>query len=251
MAEHSNMNEYIVYTWLEKPALFIIPLEYRHRCKCHCTFKLSFSDSTEISSCYDVGSMMNEGWMRGLILIGIFFWIIEHLRDQYKFSVLHLYNCKFKIIPFINLHKYIATVSFFLTFCHFWFYKEGNEFSYLVSCLAAQRFPNMPVWRTNPVKINSVRKTLVSNGPTVRHKILGLLYKRALFDLQFVYNLFWLKLKWNARSKLFYCIIYRSSMLWRSSRTLIKLKSRSQKRFNERKYQYLKHKKKNHSGPDM
>jgi hypothetical protein len=31
---------------------------------------------------------------------------------------------------------------------------------------------------------------------------LGLLYKRALFDLQFVHNLFWLKLKWNARWKL-------------------------------------------------
>jgi hypothetical protein len=30
--------------------------------------------------------------------------------------------------------------------------------------------------------------------------------------LQFVHNLFWLKLKWNARSKLFYCIIYRSSI---------------------------------------
>ena len=51
------------------------------------------------------------------------------------------------------------------------------------------------------------------------YKILGLLYKRALFDLQFVHNLFWLKLKWIARSKLFYCI-YRSSMLWWSSRTL-------------------------------
>jgi hypothetical protein len=36
----------------------------------------------------------------------------------------------------------------------------------------------------------------------------------SLFDLQFVHNLFWLKLKWNARSKLFYCIIYRSFMLW-------------------------------------
>jgi hypothetical protein len=36
------------------------------------------------------------------------------------------------------------------------------------------------------------------------YKILGLLYKRALFDLQFVHNLFWVKLKWNARSKLFY-----------------------------------------------
>jgi hypothetical protein len=54
--------------------------------------------------------------------------------------------------------------------------------------------------------------------------------------LQFVHNLFWLKLKWNARSKLFYCIIYRSSMLWWSSRTLTKLKLQSQKRFNERKY---------------
>jgi hypothetical protein len=76
---------------------------------------------------------------------------------------------------------------------------------------------------------------------------LGLLYKRALFDLQFVHNLFWLKLKWNARSKLFYCI-YRSS-IW-SSRTLTKLKSQSQKRFNERKYQYLKYKNKNPSGTD-
>jgi hypothetical protein len=67
--------------------------------------------------------------------------------------------------------------------------------------------------------------------------------------LQFVHNLFWLKLKWNARSKLFYFIIYHSSMLWWSSRTLTKLKSQSQKRFNERKYQYLKYKNKNHSGP--
>jgi hypothetical protein len=74
------------------------------------------------------------------------------------------------------------------------------------------------------------------------YKILGLLYKRALFDLQFVHNLFWLKLKWNARSKLFYFIIYRSSMLWWSSRTLTKLKSQSQKRFNERKYQNFKYK---------
>jgi hypothetical protein len=39
----------------------------------------------------------------------------------------------------------------------------------------------------------------------VLYRILGLLYKRALFDLQFVHNLFWLKLKWNARSKLFHC----------------------------------------------
>jgi hypothetical protein len=36
------------------------------------------------------------------------------------------------------------------------------------------------------------------------------LYKRALFDLQFVHNLFWLKLKWNARSKL---SLYRLSFL--------------------------------------
>jgi hypothetical protein len=36
------------------------------------------------------------------------------------------------------------------------------------------------------------------------YKILVLLYKRALFGLQFVHNLFWLKLKWNTRSKLFY-----------------------------------------------
>jgi hypothetical protein len=47
------------------------------------------------------------------------------------------------------------------------------------------------------------------------HKILGLLSKRALFDLQFVHNLFWLKLKWNARSKLFYWmyILYHLSFL--------------------------------------
>ena len=82
------------------------------------------------------------------------------------------------------------------------------------------------------------------------YNILGLLYKRALFDLQFVHNIFWLKLKRNARSKLFYCIIYRSSMFWWSSRTLTKLKSQSQKRSNERKYQYLKYKNKNHSGMD-
>jgi hypothetical protein len=42
-------------------------------------------------------------------------------------------------------------------------------------------------------------------------------------------------------------LIYRSSMLWWSSRTLTKLKSQSQKRFKERKYQYVKYKNKNHS----
>jgi hypothetical protein len=85
---------------------------------------------------------------------------------------------------------------------------------------------------------NQIRKKLVILIYFHWHKVLGLLYKRALFDLQFVHNLFWLKLKWNARSKLFYCIIYHSS-IW-SSRTLTKLKSQSQKLFNERKYQYLK-----------
>ena len=52
------------------------------------------------------------------------------------------------------------------------------------------------------------------------YKILGLLYKRALFDFQFVHNLFWLKLKWNARSKLFLLYHLSFSMLWWSSRTL-------------------------------
>jgi hypothetical protein len=46
-----------------------------------------------------------------------------------------------------------------------------------------------------------------------------------------------------------YPIIFTDSTWW-SSRTLTKLKSQSQKRFNEWKYQYLKYKNKNHSGPD-
>ena len=66
--------------------------------------------------------------------------------------------------------------------------------------------------------------------------------------VSFRHKISW-KIKWNARSKLFYCIIFRCSMLWWSSRTLTK-KSQSQKCFNERKYQYLKYKKKNHSGPN-
>ena len=66
------------------------------------------------------------------------------------------------------------------------------------------------------------------------HKLLGLLYQRALFDLQCVHNLFWLKLEWNARSKLCFFYHLSFSMLWWSSRTLTKLKSQSQKRFNER-----------------
>jgi hypothetical protein len=65
------------------------------------------------------------------------------------------------------------------------------------------------------------------------------------FDLQFVHNLFWLKLKWNSSSKL---LLISFIMLWWSSRTLTNLKSQSQKRFNEQKYQYLKYKNKNHSG---
>ena len=108
---------------------------------------------------------------------------------------------------------------------------DGGFKSWSSQTKEPQRFSNMPVRRTNPVKINSVRKNI-----GVRYKILDLLYKRSLFDLQFVHNLFWLKLKWNAISKLFYCIIYRSSMLWWSSRTLTKLKSQSLKRCNEQKY---------------
>jgi hypothetical protein len=54
-----------------------------------------------------------------------------------------------------------------------------------------------------------------------------IIIQKSHFDLQFVHNLFWLKLKWNAISKLLYCIIYCSSMLWWSSRTLTKLKSQS------------------------
>jgi hypothetical protein len=59
-----------------------------------------------------------------------------------------------------------------------------------------------------------------------------------------------IKTKVKRQIKTLYCIIYRSSMIWWSSRTLTKLKSQSHKRFNERKYQYLKYKNKNHSGPD-
>ena len=50
--------------------------------------------------------------------------------------------------------------------------------------------------------------------------------------LQFVHNLFWSKLKWNARSKLFYFIIYRSSMPRWSSRTLTKLNSQRNKKIS-------------------
>ena len=56
-------------------------------------------------------------------------------------------------------------------------------------------------------------------------------------------------MKAKVKPQIFYFIIYRS-LLWWSSRTLTKLNSQSQKRFNERKYQYLKYKNKNHSRPD-
>ena len=94
-------------------------------------------------------------------------------------------------------------------------------------------------------------KTCWYNGQIYFHwyKILGLLYKRALSDLQFVHNLFWLKLKWNARSKLFYWYHYHALMKFKDIDKL-KKKSQSQKRFKERKYQYLKYKNKNHSGTD-
>ena len=71
--------------------------------------------------------------------------------------------------------------------------------------------------RTSRSCITIVRRDKWKNPQTCRyagqiyfhlHKILGLLYKRALFDLQFDHNLFWLKLKWNARSKLFYCVSF-------------------------------------------
>ena len=71
--------------------------------------------------------------------------------------------------------------------------------------------------RTSRSCITVVRRHKWKNPQTCRYngqiyfhwyKILGVLYKRALFDLQFVHNLFWLKLKWNARSKLFYCVSY-------------------------------------------
>ena len=103
------------------------------------------------------------------------------------------------------------------------------------------------VVRRDKWKKKSDSQTCRYDGQIYSHwyKILGLLYKRALFDLQFVHNLYWLKLKWNARLKL---LLISFIMLWWSSRTLTKLKSQSQKRFNEWKYQYLKYKNKNHSG---
>jgi hypothetical protein len=109
---------------------------------------------------------------------------------------------------------------------------KSSPLSYFVQKTSLNLVPNWyPIIFTCPVQSDSC--SYISN--------IG-----ALFDLQFVHNLFWLKLKWNARSKLFYCIIYRYSMHWWSSRTLTKLKSQSQKRFKERKYQYLKYKNKNH-----
>jgi hypothetical protein len=80
------------------------------------------------------------------------------------------------------------------------------------------------------------------------YNILGLLYKRAPFDLQFVHNLFWLKLKWNVRSNLFYW--YHLSFLHAlmKFKDIAKLKSQSQKCFNEWQYQYLKYNNKNHPG---
>ena len=105
-------------------------------------------------------------------------------------------------------------------------------------------------WRTgNQYRVTAAENRMRSQASTltfVRYHW----YKRALFDLQFVHKLFWLKLKWNARSKLFCCIIYCSTMIWWSSRTSTKFKSQSQKRFKERKYQYLKYKNKNPSGTD-
>ena len=58
--------------------------------------------------------------------------------------------------------------------------------------------------RTSRSCITVVRRDKWKNPQTCRYegqiyfhwyKILGLLYKRALFDLQFIHNLFWLKLK--------------------------------------------------------
>ena len=40
------------------------------------------------------------------------------------------------------------------------------------------------------------------------NKILGLLYKRALFDLQFVHNLFWLKLKVKRQIKTLFIVSF-------------------------------------------
>ena len=71
-----------------------------------------------------------------------------------------------------------------------------------------------------------------------------------MFDLQFVHNLFWLKLKWNARSKLFFIVSFIVLYAVMKFKDIAKLKSQSQKRFNDRKYQYMKYKNKNHSGPD-
>jgi hypothetical protein len=56
------------------------------------------------------------------------------------------------------------------------------------------------------------------------YTILSLFYKRALFDLRFVHNLFWLKLKWNARSKLLYCNLYHLSFLHMKFKDIDKIK---------------------------
>jgi hypothetical protein len=93
-----------------------------------------------------------------------------------------------------------------------WLFHLSRRTTVIQDLLVRRQFSLVPDNRTNVnVEACKVMASSIINVQIYFHwyRILGLLHKRALFDLQFVHNLFWLKLKWNARSKLFYCIIYR------------------------------------------
>jgi hypothetical protein len=69
-------------------------------------------------------------------------------------------------------------------------------------------------------------KTCWYNGQIYFHwyKILGLLYKRALFDLQFVHNLFWLKLPGKLKRQIKTLLLYHLSFLHLKFKDIDKIK---------------------------
>lgn len=92
MALLTNMDECFVYKWLKNLLLFINQKECTLKCTCNCTLKFNFSVSvTTFSARQDVGSYIEENWMKGLILRSIYLWIIKHLYDQCICSVRNLY----------------------------------------------------------------------------------------------------------------------------------------------------------------
>lgn len=116
MAELNNMDKYIVFKWLKKLLSLVIykskQFKCDHLCTCNGTINLNVVDSLVTLCQMNASGYKEEDWLKGLMMISVFHWIIRHLRDQCILTILNLYS--YNDISFINLHSNIVYYFIFL-----------------------------------------------------------------------------------------------------------------------------------------